>query len=154
MLWDLLDLLFHLSCADYVSPVSHVSPAAKGFGVCGVLVFCLRVFGVCVVFVLFSVFCFLFLFCLLSSFADWCTAHRQQFREQKKLCFLLIPSHPAKVVPEIRTFFYLPRLAVECHFAIFAQRASDRGRLSVSARNAFVYILCTVSFWTTVLAPL
>ena len=38
--------LFHLSCADYVSPVSHVSLAAKGFGVCGVLVFCLWVLGV------------------------------------------------------------------------------------------------------------
>ena len=45
-------------------------------------------FGVCVVFVWFSV-SVLFLvpfalFACLISFTDWCTAHRQQFREQKK----------------------------------------------------------------------
>ena len=37
-----------------------------------------------VVFVLFRFFCFLFPFASLHA-TDWCTAHRQQFREQKKI---------------------------------------------------------------------
>ena len=69
-----------------VSPVSPVSPAAKGtclaavFRFCGVFVcgFWLLLFGfLCVC-------CFPLLLACLSSFTDWCLAHRQQSREQKK----------------------------------------------------------------------
>ena len=81
--------VFHLSCADFVSPVSPVSLAAKGF--CLVVVFLLFVVFwlvwvvVWVWFVLgFLVPVSLCFFACLSSFTDWCTAHRQQFREQKK----------------------------------------------------------------------
>ena len=81
--------VFHLSCADFVSPVSPVSLAARGF--CLVVVFLVLVFVFwpgCVVFWVWLVLGFLFpvslcFFACLSSFTDWCTAHRQQFREQK-----------------------------------------------------------------------
>ena len=88
--------VFHLSCADLVSPVSPVSLAAKGLAWLWCFwCFCLVLCGFCVWFGCF-VFAFLLVFgffwcCLislcsfarLSSFTDWCTAHRQQFREQK-----------------------------------------------------------------------
>ena len=71
---------------------SLLSPAAKGFGVCGVLVFCLSVWclcGFCLVFVfLFPVsLCF---FACRSSVTD-CTAHRQQSGVLVCLCFLVWP---------------------------------------------------------------
>ena len=74
----------------------EVLPAAKGF----VVVVVFWVWFLCLVFVWFvcllAFFGCLFLaslcfFACLSSFTDWCTAHRQQFREQKKKRRL---SHP------------------------------------------------------------
>ena len=52
-------------------------------GLFGLLVWALLVFG-------FFLCCFVSLcsFARLSSFTDWCTAHRQQFREQKKVLVL------------------------------------------------------------------
>ena len=63
----------------------------SGFGFC---VWCL--FGLCVCLPVFGCLflvslCF---FACLSSFTDWCTAHRQQFREQKK-------RYPLGVYPNI-----------------------------------------------------
>ena len=92
--------VFHPSCADFVSPVSPVSLAARGF--CLVVVFLVLVFVFwpgCVVFWVWLVLGFLFpvslcFFACLSSFTDWCTAHRQQFREQKK-------RYPLGVYPNI-----------------------------------------------------
>ena len=58
--------------------------------------FCLRVFGVCVVFVLFSVFLFpvsLCLFACLSSFTDWCTAHSSSASKKNHLALLGL-QHP------------------------------------------------------------
>ena len=88
--------VFHLSCADLVSPVSPISLAAKGL----VWLLCFWFFGLvlCGFCVWFGCFVFAFLlvfgffwcclaslcsFARLSSFTDWRTAHRQQFREQK-----------------------------------------------------------------------
>ena len=65
--------VFHLSCADFVSPVSPVSLAAKGF--CLVVVFLVFVFfffglfGLLFGLGLFSVFCFLFPFASLHALA-------------------------------------------------------------------------------------
>ena len=50
------------------------------FGICGSWFVCLGNFW----FVFGFVSCFSLLLARLSSFTDWCTAHRQQFREQKK----------------------------------------------------------------------
>ena len=75
-----------ISWFHYVSFISHVSPAAKGF--VGFVVFC---FFCLVFFVFFGLFAwvlfgfffgfvsFPLLLARLSSFTDWCTAHRQQF---------------------------------------------------------------------------
>ena len=69
-----------------VSPVSPVSPAAKGTCLAVVFRFC-GVFGCGFWLLLFGflcVCCFPLLLACLSSFTDWCLAHRQQSREQKK----------------------------------------------------------------------
>ena len=78
--------MFHLSCADYVSPLTCLTWSKGICRVCDVLV----LFGVwylwfCLVWLLCSRFfgLFVFPFARLNSFTDWCIAHRQQFREQK-----------------------------------------------------------------------
>ena len=71
---------------------SLVSLAAKASFGCGVSWRFLVLFGlalfVCLLVWLLCVLCYLCILACLSSFTDWCTAHRQQFREQKKNAFL------------------------------------------------------------------
>ena len=78
--------LFHLFRVNAVSLVSLTAKASGGFGV-----FCFLwwVFVLLLCFWLVWSGFLLFLFCLcffacLRSFTDWCIAHRQQSREQKK----------------------------------------------------------------------
>ena len=81
-------LVAHVSpvlCERYLT-ISLVSLAAKascGRGVFGCVAFFL-LFVVFAWFGLVSLFCLCFVACL-RSFTDWCTAHRQQSREQKIL---------------------------------------------------------------------
>ena len=87
-------------CRLTVSLVSLAAKASCGCGVFG----CVAFFVLFVVFAWFglvSLFCLCFVACL-RSFTDWCTAHRQQSREQKILrslevliCSGRVPSGPS-----------------------------------------------------------
>ena len=99
---------FHLSCADYVSLISHVSPAAKGFVVVvvfwfGFCVWCL--FGLCVCFPVFGcLVCFLFPFASLHALALSLTgAQRTDSSSASKkktgCCVINMAGHLLQVAP-------------------------------------------------------
>ena len=75
--------MFHLFRVNAVSLVSLAAKASCGGGVFGCVGFFLLVFWFLLGLVWFPPFCLCFFACL-RSFTDWCTAHRQQSREQKK----------------------------------------------------------------------